>query len=295
VKQKRIFSTNQSIDGIKMMIWGFFKKVVVADSIAPVVNNIFENYQQYSGMTLAFGALLFAIQIYGDFSGYTDIALGTAKLFGFELLTNFRFPYFSRDIAEFWKRWHISLSSWFRDYLYIPLGGSKRGKAIAVRNTFIIFLVSGFWHGANWTFIFWGFFHAVLFLPMLLLGISKKNLKEEVGGNNFFPRPKEIIQIILTFTLVTIGWIFFRAPDISSAFSYLVRIFADFNSSIDERVVYGFDLLMIAILIVYDYFLLKKASLPRFVSFQFHLILCIAIIGCLLENKFSSQFIYFQF
>lgn len=295
VKQRRQFSSVQALDGIKMMLWGFFKKVVVADSIAPVVNNIFENYQQYSGATLVFGAILFSIQIYGDFSGYTDIALGTAKLFGFELLTNFRFPYFSRDIAEFWKRWHISLSSWFRDYLYIPLGGSRRGKAIAVRNTFIIFLVSGFWHGANWTFIAWGLFHALLFLPLLMMNRTKSNLGEDLAGDRVFPGGKEFSQVILTFALVTVGWIFFRAPDISTALNYIGRIFSEFSLVIDERVVYSFDLVMIAILLIYDYVLMKKLQLPRFASFVFHLLLTIAIFGSFIEDRFANQFIYFQF
>jgi D-alanyl-lipoteichoic acid acyltransferase DltB (MBOAT superfamily) len=295
VKQKRIFSYIQALDGIKMMIWGFFKKVVIADSIAPVVNNIFDNHSQYSGMTLAFGAILFAVQIYCDFSGYTDIALGTAKLFGFELLTNFRFPYFSRDIAEFWKRWHISLSSWFRDYLYIPLGGSRRGKLIAVRNTFIIFIVSGFWHGANWTFIFWGLFHAVLFMPLLLFNLNKKNFSEDAGGVNVLPSLKETGQILLTFTLVTVGWIFFRAPDISTAISYLWKIILDVNSSIDEKVIYWFDIAMILVLIIYDYTLMKKLVVPKFALFLFHVLLFIAILGSFLENRFANEFIYFQF
>jgi alginate O-acetyltransferase complex protein AlgI len=295
VKKRRVFDAGQSMDGVKMMLWGFFKKVVIADSIAPVVNNIFDNYQQYSGATLIFGAILFSIQIYGDFSGYTDIALGTAKLFGFELLTNFRFPYFSRNIAEFWKRWHISLSSWFREYLYIPLGGSRRGKAIAVRNTFIIFLVSGFWHGANWTFIIWGLFHALLFLPLLLLNLTKKNRSEDIGGDRLFPGGKEFGQMMLTFSLVTIGWIFFRAPDISSAFSYIGRIVSDFNLVIDPKVIYGFDIAMIAILVVYDYMLLKKLVLPRFALFVFHVFITIAIFGSFIEDRFANQFIYFQF
>ena len=295
VKEKRTFRSQQFIDGLKMIIWGFFKKVVIADSIAPVVSDIFDNYNQYSGITLIYGSVLFAFQIYGDFSGYTDIALGTAKLFGFELLTNFRFPYFSRNIAEFWKRWHISLSSWFRDYLYIPLGGSKKGKLITIRNTFIIFLVSGFWHGANWTFIAWGLFHALLFMPILLTGQTKTHLKEEVGGNNIFPSPKEVFQILTTFVLVTIGWIFFRAPDISTAVCYLQRIFANLNSSPDYKAFYNFDLAMLIVLVVYDYVLLKKISISPSLAFLFQMLMCIAIAGCLLENKFSNQFIYFQF
>jgi D-alanyl-lipoteichoic acid acyltransferase DltB (MBOAT superfamily) len=295
VQSRRVFDKFQAIDGIKMIIWGFFKKVVVADSLAPVVDNIFENYQQYSGVTLLFGAILFAIQIYGDFSGYTDIALGTAKLFGFELITNFRFPYFSRDIAEFWRRWHISLSSWFRDYLYIPLGGSRVGKLKAVRNTFIIFLVSGFWHGANWTYIVWGGFHALLFIPALVMGTNRKNTNEIIGENNIFPSAKECLQIVLTFILVTIAWIFFRAPDISSAFNYLGKTITDIVSPINGNLVFVYDLVMIAILLVYDYWLMKRFKMPAFATVLFYTLLMLFIIGSFRETAFSNQFIYFQF
>ncbi|RYD56675.1 MAG: MBOAT family protein [Sphingobacteriales bacterium] len=297
MEKPRQFNKEQAIGGIQMMIWGFFKKVVVADSLAPVVNNIFHNYETYSGATLAYGAFLFAIQIYGDFSGYTDIALGTAKLFNFELLTNFRFPYFSRDIAEFWRRWHISLSSWFRDYVYIPLGGSKSGKAKAIRNTFIIFLVSGFWHGANWTFVAWGGIHALLFIPLLITGSNRKNMGE-VGGSGFFPSIKELFQILITFCLVTIAWIFFRAPDIASASAYIARMFTDLLSPVNSRVLYSFDLAMIALLIAYDYYLLKRhnvKAMPKLALTVIHIFLLLIVLGSFLENKFSSQFIYFQF
>ncbi len=221
VQQRRTFRYAQAVQGCRLIGWGMFKKVVIADNLSKYVDVIFANYQHLNAITLITGAIAFSFQIYGDFSGYSDIALGTAKLFGFELLSNFKFPYFSRDIAEFWRRWHISLSSWFRDYLYIPLGGSREGKAKAVRNTFIIFLVSGFWHGANWTFIAWGFIHACGFLPLLLLDRNRKNVSDVVAQNSALPNLKELWQMVTTFLFVTLAWIFFRAPSIQAAAGYL--------------------------------------------------------------------------
>ncbi len=182
IKKKRTFDYTKAVDGLRQILWGLFKKIVIADSCAEYANMIFNNSADHSGSTLVLGAIFFTFQIYGDFSGYSDIALGTARLFGIELLRNFAFPYFSRDIAEFWRRWHISLSSWFRDYLYIPLGGSKGGTWMKVRNTFIIFLVSGFWHGANWTFIAWGALNAIYFLPLLLTNQNRNNMEIIAGG-----------------------------------------------------------------------------------------------------------------
>ena len=198
--------------------------MVIADFLAGWADRIFDNYGDYNAFSLLLGVLAFSIQIYGDFSGYSDIALGTAKLFGFELLSNFRFPYFSRDIAEFWRRWHISLSSWFRDYLYIPLGGSRNGKWLAVRNTFIIFLVSGFWHGASWNFIIWGLLHALAFMPLLLAGLNRRHLKEIVAKDRFLPSIKEIRQMVTTFAFVAFAWIFFRMNTVSEAFGFLAHI-----------------------------------------------------------------------
>ena len=224
ILKKREFDYSRAVDGLRQILWGLFKKIVIADNCATYVNQIFGSYETQSGSTLLLGAILFAFQIYCDFSGYSDIALGTARLFGIELLRNFAFPYFSRDIAEFWRRWHISLTTWFRDYLYIPLGGSRGGKWQAIRNTFIIFLVSGFWHGANWTFLAWGAFHAFLFLPLLLLQKNRKNTNS-VSEGRLLPNLKELIQMTLTFLLVVVGWIFFRAETLGKALDYIARLF----------------------------------------------------------------------
>jgi len=229
---KRTFSYDQATDGMRQILWGLFKKIVVADNCATYVDQVWATYDTQTGSTLLLAAILFTFQIYGDFSGYSDIAIGTAKLFGIKLMRNFNNPYFSRDIAEFWRRWHISLTTWFRDYVYIPLGGSRPEipanipnpdrykKWIIVRNTFVIFLLSGFWHGANWTFIAWGAYHAILFLPLILLGKNRK-YTNQVAEGRLLPTWKETIQIICTFLLVVLGWIIFRAETITQAWEYI--------------------------------------------------------------------------
>ncbi len=223
--KKRHFDYHKAVDGVKQILWGLFKKVVIADNCAEYANEIFNNSADYSGSTLVLGALFFTFQIYGDFSGYSDIAIGTSRLFGFNLMQNFAFPYFSRDIAEFWRRWHISLSTWFRDYLYIPLGGSRGGMAMKVRNTFIIFIVSGFWHGANWTFIIWGALNAIYFLPLLLSNKNRQNI-DIVAKDRILPNIKEFISMLITFALTVLAWVFFRADSLSHAWSYLKEIFS---------------------------------------------------------------------
>lgn len=218
--QKRTFSYEQGVDGMRQILWGLFKKIVVADNCAMYVDQVWATYDTQSGSTLLLAAVLFTFQIYGDFSGYSDIAIGTAKLFGIKLMRNFNNPYFSRDIAEFWRRWHISLTTWFRDYVYIPLGGSRVGKWKIVRNTFVIFLLSGFWHGANWTFLAWGAFHAVLFLPLIMLGRNRK-YTNQVAEGRWLPTWKEAGQILLTFMLAVVGWIIFRAETIGQAWAII--------------------------------------------------------------------------
>ena len=227
--KKRQFDYLKAVDGLRQILWGLFKKVVIADNCAELANIIFNNSSEYSGTTLLLGALCFTFQIYCDFSGYSDIAIGTSRLFGFNLRQNFAFPYFSRDIAEFWRRWHISLSTWFRDYLYIPLGGSRVGTAKKVRNTFIIFIVSGFWHGANWTFIVWGALNAIYFLPLLLTSNNRKNL-DVVAKGRVLPNLRDLFAILTTFSLTVLAWIFFRAESITHAGQYIYDLFVGFTT-----------------------------------------------------------------
>jgi len=225
IKKRREFDYTKAVDGLRQILWGLFKKVVIADNCAEYANMFFNDSNHYPGSLLLLGAVFFAFQIYCDFSGYSDIALGTARLFGIELLRNFAFPYFSRDIAEFWRRWHISLSSWFRDYLYFPLGGSRGGMWMKIRNTFIIFLVSGLWHGANWTFIVWGGLNAIYFLPLLVTSTNRNNL-EIVAQGKSLPTIREFFSMLFTFLLATLAWIFFRANDVSHALHIISKIFS---------------------------------------------------------------------
>lgn len=221
--KSRTFNYEKAIDGMRQILWGFFKKVVIADNCAYFVNIIFNDYQQANSLMLVLGAIFFSFQIYGDFSGYSDIAIGTAKLFGIELKMNFNVPYFSRNIAEFWRRWHISLNTWFRDYIYIPLGGSRCSKIKQFRNTMIVFTISGLWHGANWTYIIWGIYHGILFLPLMFSGNNRRYLDIASKGKQF-PSIKDTIHIISTFILVMLGWIIFRADSISTAMQYIKRM-----------------------------------------------------------------------
>jgi D-alanyl-lipoteichoic acid acyltransferase DltB (MBOAT superfamily) len=218
--EKRKFDYSNSVDGLRQILWGLFKKIVIADNCAELANQIFNNSIDMNSSALVLGAIFFTFQIYCDFSGYSDIAIGTSRLFGFDLKRNFAFPYFSRDIAEFWRRWHISLSTWFRDYLYIPLGGSRGGTGMKIRNTFIIFIVSGFWHGANWTFIVWGALNAFYFLPLLLRKQNRKNL-DTVAKDRYFPNITELISMLFTFGLTVVAWIFFRADSVVHALYYI--------------------------------------------------------------------------
>lgn len=295
----RIFKYEDGVEGLRLILIGLFKKVVVADNCATYVNYAFENYETASGIELILGAVFFAFQIYGDFSGYSDIAIGCAKLFGFDLMINFRTPYFSRDIAEFWRRWHISLTTWFRDYLYIPLGGSRVSKSKAILNTFIIFLVSGFWHGANWTFIVWGFLNALYFVPLLLTNKNRRHL-DTVAQKTFLPSLKEIAQISFTFFITCLAWIFFRSQTLEQAFIICGKIFLGKNWVFSEF--FKIDLLLISgVLITIEWIGRNKKGalgIVRFIDKKWIRLLFyyLIIMSIILLGEFSNnEFIYFQF
>lgn len=300
--KQRKFSYDDGIQGLSQIGWGLFKKVVIADSCAVIVNQIFVDYSSYSGSTLLLGAVLFAFQIYGDFSGYSDIAIGTARLFGFDLKENFKLPYFSRDISEFWRRWHISLSTWFRDYLYIPLGGSRKSLKINIRNIFIIFLVSGLWHGANWTFVVWGAYNALLFLPLF---IGKRNRKylDNVAENRFLPTFRECLSMTTTFGLVVLGWIFFRSDNINNALDYFSIIFSKSLASMPFVFGVGREKFFITILFVGSMILIewirRKQEVPIYFGKNKNLLnwtlLMVFGIIIFLFGENQQDFIYFQF
>jgi D-alanyl-lipoteichoic acid acyltransferase DltB (MBOAT superfamily) len=296
--KKRTFDYSKAVDGMRQILWGLFKKVVIADTCAESANAIFNNSDDFSGSTLVLGALYFTFQIYGDFSGYSDIAIGTSRLFGFNLKRNFAFPYFSRDIAEFWRRWHISLSTWFRDYLYIPLGGSRGGTWMNIRNIFIIFIVSGFWHGANWTFIVWGGLNALYFLPLLVFNKNRQHL-EIVAKGKYLPTIKEFFQIITTFGLTVFAWIFFRAENIGHAFRVISEIFSSSLFSMPGFKNYTI-IFLILIFILIEWigreqeFALENLGLSWNRSLRYGMYYAI-IIAIFLYGGKEQQFIYFQF
>lgn len=300
--KKRTFEYHKAVDGMRQILWGLFKKVVIADNCAEFANQIFNNSADMNGSTLVLGAIFFTFQIYGDFSGYSDIAIGTSRLFGFDLKQNFATPYFSRDIAEFWRRWHISLSTWFRDYLYIPIGGSRGGTWMKVRNTFAIFLVSGFWHGANWTFIIWGALNAIYFLPLLLTNKNRKNLGVVAEGK-LLPSLRELFLMLTTFMLTVFAWIFFRAENISHAFNYIGGIFSESIFSIPAFSKRKDSLIILSIICVFlliewfgrqDKFALAKFGLSLKSPIRYLLYYLMVFLILIFIDK-EQQFIYFQF
>ena len=294
-QKSRKFDYTTAVDGTKQILWGLFKKMVIADNCADIVDKVWADYSQHSSLMLIIAAVLFSFQIYGDFSGYSDIAIGTGKLFGIRLLRNFNLPYFSRSVAEFWKRWHISLNTWFVDYVYIPLGGSREGKWNTFRNTFVIFFLSGLWHGANWTYVSWGVYHAALFLPMVLMG-KRKKYTDVVAQNSTLPSLHELVQVISTFILVAFGWIIFRANSISDFVAYVTNIYS--NICIHDEIEGGKALFFIGVLLLVEW-----ANRRREHAFAFHIqsqwlrwsVYLVVALLCLTQAGKQVQFIYFQF
>ena len=300
---KRTFDYSKAADGMRQILWGLFKKIVIADNCAKYVILIFNNSKVYPGSTLLIGALFFTFQIYCDFSGYSDIAIGTARLFGFDLMRNFNFPYFSRDIAEFWRRWHISLSTWFRDYVYFPLGGSHGTVWLKGRNIFIVFIISGLWHGANWTFIFWGILNAVYYLPLILVKGYRINMNI-VAQEKYLPSFKEFLQLVLTFAMVVFGWIFFRADNLHHAISYIAGILSPTLFTMPEfyggpEILKSISLLILLFVLIewlgreshyaIEHLVLKWRKPFRY-AFYYALIVALFWFG-----RADQQFIYFQF
>jgi len=296
-QQARIpFKESDAADGLRMILWGLFLKAVVADNLSFHVNGIFDNHHALDGSVLILGIVYFSFQIYGDFAGYSSIARGVARLLGFELMINFRCPYFSRDIAEFWRRWHISLSTWFRDYLYIPLGGNRGGSLKSFRNISIVFLVSGLWHGANWTFVIWGAIHALLFLP-LFYGKRHRNHTGPLFPGRILPPAGDLLGMAITFSLVSLAWIFFRSENLSEALSYLGGIFHPSLFSLPGSNRGG--ILWILLLLPLDYLHrneeapIRWPGLPWTLRWAGYLILANLIY---FRGYFGEQeFIYFQF
>ena len=300
-QHQRKFDYDKAVDGFRQMLWGFFKKIVIADNCASVVNGYWDGYQELPGLTLFLMGVMFTFQIYCDFSGYSDIAIGCARLFGFNLMRNFNFPYFSRSIPEFWRRWHISLTTWFRDYIYFPLGGSRCDKWKIIRNVFIVWGVSGLWHGANWTFVCWGLFHATLLAIYNIFGINTK-YKYVVAYGRYFPSLIEFLQIVLTFILAVIGWIIFRAETMSQAVDFLSAMVT--NKFFDMSYLYGKIYMLYCFLLLlmewlqrdkqhalqWDNTIIENKKWLQHIA-DYVIILLILALG----NFEGNQFIYFQF
>ena len=299
-QQQRHFDSAKAVDGMRQMLWGFLKKVVIADNCAAVIDSNWGNYAELPGLTLFLLGVLFTIQIYCDFSGYSDIAIGCARLFAINLMQNFNFPYFSRSIPEFWRRWHISLTTWFRDYIYFPLGGSRCNKWKIIRNVYIVWALSGLWHGANWTFVCWGLFHATLLVIYNLLDINTK-YKNVVAYGRYLPTLKEALQIASTFFLVVIGLIIFRSETMTQAVEYLSAMVTNkFFGSIPQN---GITYLCYGIaLLVVEWLQRDKQHALQFTNikpFNYRLVrwgvyYLILIIITIYAGS-SQTFIYFQF
>lgn len=305
IERKRFFDEKKSIDGMRQILWGLFKKVAIADNCAVFVDGIFGSYAELGAGMLILGAVLFAFQIYCDFSGYSDIAIGTARLLGINLMQNFATPYFARDIAEFWRRWHISLSTWFRDYVYIPLGGSRVNQVKQLRNIFAIFLISGFWHGANWTFIFWGLIHSLFYIPQVFSSSNRRYL-DYVAKGSILPSLLDIWRMLRTFVIVTIAWVFFRSDSMTDSFAFLKRIFTFESSSwkdvwskleLDPSML-NYVALYVAIMFGFEWYnRANQHGLNQLMSNKIlRYLVYILLSGLILEYFYGQRsFIYFQF
>ena len=302
-QKARKFDYTQAVQGMRQILWGFFKKLIIADNCAKFANGVFENYQEANGSMLILGALFFTFQIYGDFSGYSDIALGTAKLFGINLRKNFELPYFSRDITEFWRRWHISLNKWFIQYVYIPLGGSRCSHAKTIRNILIVFLLSGLWHGANWTFVVWGLYNGVL---LSILTFFRRE-RCPLDSYHRIPPIKVGLQMLGTFVLVVLGWIIFRASSLSEAYDYIARLLLQnpltkpnfFAMGDIELVEIGFTLFFIAVLMLTEW-IQRGKEFPLEISgihsriIRWGIYIALLLIFTIFAGG-QETFIYFQF
>ncbi len=303
LKNEIKYQSENISNGVQIMLWGLFKKVVVADRLAILIDNAYANPAHHNGFTLLIASFFFSIQIYCDFSGYSDMAIGCAKTLGIDLMKNFNKPYFSRSISDFWRRWHISLSTWFRDYVYIPLGGSRNGYWLTYRNIIIVFLISGLWHGASWTFIAWGFIHGILLIIEHLFKLNKV-----LNSSN---RLLSFLQIVIVFLIVSFAWIFFRAESVSDAFLIYKKIFTNlqFNtSSIKECILLfkgdatSLDSFIICIFFIIILFLYEgKTNITKKLSFSEneksnYTLLAFVVLSILFFGYFNSRsFIYFQF
>ena len=298
IQKPRVFEYDLAVDGCRQMLWGLFKKVVIADNAALYVNQVYGDYANQSGSTLLLAAILYTIQIYGDFSGYSDMAIGTAKLFGFRFRDNFLFPYFSRNMNEFWRRWHISLNTWFVDYVYIPLGGSRNGKWHTIRNIMIVFLLSGLWHGADWSFVAWGAYHGLLLVLLILLNRNTK-YEHVVAYDKVIPTFKEFGQMLLVFTLATFGWMMFRADNMSQFIDYTRRMCSSDLFSIPKLTGYYILFANIAFMFVMEWFMRRNTHGLDFKHHTSHIIhytlYTLVFILILLFGGHTENFIYMYF
>lgn len=290
----RHFDSKNAEDGVLQIAWGLLKKVVVADSCAIYANEIFTNSDKYSGSVLFLGSLYFAFQIYCDFSGYSDIAIGSSKLLGFELMRNFSTPYFSRDLGEFWRRWHISLSVWFRDYVFIPLGGGLGKPVLHFRNIILTFTLSGFWHGANWTYMCWGFVNGIGYAPIVFLQPYKRRSKER-RPMGLIPSAIEFFEMFLTFIFILITWVFFRANNMAHAIRYLGSMLSDTLFKLPSTHRMGLCIIIPFVLLEW---LGKNKQYP--IQFdkmfaRYAILITVVLIVVLFGHFRSAPFIYFQF